>query len=760
VTTSLGQQITVNSVSTTVDVATRVNIHKRREQVVYKTLSNQDNVNIEYLIGERSSPENNLYISDRSTSLVQNRDPVSTVTVDITGGLTLNVDKFLVTDIFTTDTPTKPTIPLFYVHTLKNFNEDIDQFDDKTLQSIEFADYTLNPIKFTEYSLVTSTGKLYNNIQNTYNDSSGTIDVKYIKYTVRTSDSTGVSIDIFHELINNKPVYELASWEDIDEWGHIIAGQKKYIVQQNPGGATYQVTLPQSAKYGWIELPSSRIRVLPPVAVDTKLPWNVRVTNGNFLTSLRKTHTTYGNYKYRIVEFNSQSYDPWPPYKFQGRHPATWIHDTLVQVPKNIFYEDGGTVFQIELIVKDRSNVVKFVYSTDSNRIGTEYSNSGVYYTAGILSIDSPNGFIEVADKLRSDYQVLAYYHTEEDQYEFTGADFNPVSNLDILQERIVLYVVPETSITGTLETTLFFLKVDPLGRISYCSQVAETLGSLETSVKKLISEDFRTDGVPNHTFYYDKTSTWAGLNSRASEGDTENLDDFSFIDKYTVESVLFASQSGLLSGVNAQSNLADNPHFLVLADMYVGSNQSPEGFTKFDVRIQGGGIKPDYELAALAEQAEVSFYSDMNAGRPVPGVGAFIVEVPQTLTIDHGGIYTTAQIKDVVKKHMTMGSYPIVNIYGLDPYITSATGGSSEFTIGWPSYADGVTVTYNIYFSEVADRDFVLASGSPFADETPSNEVTLTGLPTQKKYYVYIESIDSTGDTSVSQTVSVTTTV
>jgi hypothetical protein len=755
---SIGQQVTVSSVSFTVDVSTRVNVHKRRERVAYRTLSNEDNINIEYLIGEASTPDNNLFISDRSTSLVQNRDPVTTVKVDTTGGLTLNVEKFLITDIFTTDSPTAPTVPLFYVHTLKNFNEGVDGFANKTLLSIEFADYTLNPISFTEYTLISSTGKLYNNIENIYDDSSGVIDVKYIKYTVRTSDSTGISVDIFHELINNETVFKIADWEDIDEWGHIIAGKKRYIVSQAPGGATYQVTLPQSAKYGWKELPSSRIRVLPPVAADTKLPWNVRITNGDFLTSLRKTVSSYANYRYYVAEYTSQTYDPYPPYKFQGKQTGTWIGDTLIKVPKNVSYSEGS-ILHVELIIKDNTHTVKFAYSTDANKIGTEYTDSGIYYTSGILSVDSLNGFIEVADVLRSDYEIYAYYYTEEDQYEFTAVNFNPVTNLDILNERVVIYTIPESTYTGELDSSIFFLKVDPVGKITYCSQVTETLGSLESSVQKLVSEDFNEAGVPSHDFYYDKTSTVSGLLSRASGVNSSYIDDLSFVDKYTVESSLFTSQSGLLSEYAAQQNLADNPHFLVLANVYVGPSQSPNSFTKFDVRVQGGGIKSANEADAFDEQAEASFYADMNAARPVPGVGAFMVEVPQTLTIDHGGTYTTAQIKDVVKRHMSMGSYPIVNTYGLDPYITSATGGIGRFTIGWPSYVEEENITYNVYFSDVSDRDFVLASGSPYADTSPSNSVTLSGLSTQKKYYTYIETIDSTGDTSLSQTVSVTTT-
>ena len=752
----LGHSFAVSSASISCDFSTRLNIKKRIPKVIYRTISDLDNINLEYLVGEKSSAANNIFISDRSTSITQNRLPSTTINKETTGALLLNVEKFLVTDIFTEDMPTSPSTPLFHKHQLVGYNDTLDDFASRTLLSIEFADYTQTAISFREYYIDTTDGYLYNNIENTYNDDNNLIDIKYVKYTVRVAGSTTTTL-VYHELIDNKPVFLPASWDDIDEWGNVDATKKAYLVSAVPGGTQFEIKLPTSALYAWKELPESRLKVLYPTATDTTLPWNVRITNGSFMASLKRTSTTTATYIYNIAEFNSQVYDPYPPYKFQTKQTATWIYDNLIKTPKNIVREPS-LYLSIDVVVKDRAGEVKYIYSSDEDKIGTTYQNSSVLYTDGILSIDRKNGFIEVADTLRSDDKIVVYYYSEEDEYLFNSIDFNPVSNVDIINERIVIYVIPETTYTGELSTSLQYLKVDPAGRITYSSQAAT--GGILSSTAKLLSEDFYTTGTPKHTFYYDVASTVSGLNVRVADSiNLEYIDEFSFIDKYTVESCLFTSQSGIADVSPVSDNLTENPHFLVLADVYVGSNQSPQMFSRYDVRKQGGGIKEGYESLALEEDPDVSQYVDLNINRPYPSAGSCYIQIPQTLLTDKGGDYTIDQIRSVINRHMRAGGWAIIRPYGLDPNITSAQGQVSAIQIMWPSYTDGAGgISYNAYFSQQIDRAFVLASGSPFTDTPGGNTLTLDGLSTPTKYYLYIEAVDEDGIASRSQTVTATT--
>lgn len=752
---TLKQVFTVSSVPVQVDTSVRINIRKRRERVVYRTITDENNINLAYVLGSETTPSNNLFIVDRSTSIVQNRVPTGEYTVRTTGSLLLNTDKALITDVFTVDQPTLSETPLFYVHTLYFFNEEADDFVYKTLLSVEFTDYTQKTISFKEYYLDTSTGKVYNNITNTYDESSGELDVKYIRYSVRTVIDGVATIDTYHELIDNQPIYEEASWDDIDAYGNIVAGRKKFITTTYPGGGQYLIKLPSNQQYAYKEILSSKIKVLSPAAIDTAFPWNIRITNGNFIASLRNTSITYRNYNYYVAEFDSQLYDPYPPYKLQGKQLATWVYRNLIKVPKNIVREEGLNLY-IDILVKDKEGTLYYAFSNDPDKIGTYYSTTSVLYTDSIASVDRMNGFIEIDEEVESDDKVEVYYYTKEDEYLFTAVDFNPITNIDILDQRVVVYVVPETAYTGELDTSLHHLKVDPVGRILYCSQVADNPGSIEVSTVKLRQEDFNIDGSPTHDFYYDRASTASGLEYRASGINLLDIDGLSFIDKYTTESVLFTSQSGLAGTYPASENLRENPHFLVLADITVGEKQSPELLSLFDIRVEGGGIKEDYIDEAILEQPEVARFVDIEGPRVYPSAGTFYIQVPQSLESSHGGDWSMDQIRGVVEKHMRAGGYPVIDTYGLDPVITSKSGGVASLSMSWPSY--GSDIRYNVYLSQNMDTGFVLASGAPFGDISTGNSLTLRGLSAPTTYFAYIESIESSTETSKSQVVSVTT--
>lgn len=752
---ALGHQLTVNAVPTTVDVPTRLNIKKRRERVVYRTLSNRDNINLAYLIGQEVTPSNNMVISDRSTSLTQNRIPkTQDVTIATTSSFTLNVDKLLVTDTFTAETPTLPETPVFFSHVLENFNNDQPDFLDKQLLSIEFANEELQPIQLSEYVLDTDTGTIYNNIENSFSDTDSSFSVTFVKYTVRTTVGAVQTVEIFHELINNQPLYSQADFDDVDAFGNILPEHKKYLVEEIAGGQQFLITMPTSARYAYKETPESRLRILAPTAIDISAPWNVRVTNGQFITALQKTTSSFVNHKYHIAEFNAQSFSPFPPFKFQPEQKATWITTSILHVPKNIVF-DSGLGLYVDIIVRDRASDLKYVYSNDPNKIGVIFQGT-TRYTDGILSVDALNGFIETADAIRDDDIITVTYFTEEDQYEFTPIDFNPVNNLDILRKRVVIYVNPETTATGNLDRSLYYLLVNSLGEITFSSQVAENFGSLDPATQKLVSEDFNTDGTPNHQFFYDVESTASGLSSSPSGVNLAYIDEFSFIDKYTVESVLLTTTVEP-SGV-ALDNFTANPRFLVLGDIYIGESQSPDDLTRFDVREQGGGIKDEFRSTALQAQPEVAWYWDFNSKRPYPSVGAFMAELPQTLLTDHGGLFTRDQIQGIVERHMDAGGYAILNTYGIDPAITDIVVGSGHFDVAWPSY--GTQVSYNLYYSTSIDQGFILGNSDELEDVPSGNNLTVSGLSASTKYYVKLGALDANEDESFGPTVALTTAV
>jgi hypothetical protein len=753
---SLQFKFTVSPVPVTVDVPTRLNIKKRRERVVYRTTSSQDNINLGYAIGTETTPAANLIISDRSTSLTQNRiAPTPPVITDTFSSVSLNVNKFLITDVFTEETPTLAATPLFFVHALRGYNSDLADFTDRTLLSISFANYLFQPITVSQYSLDTATGELYNNIENTYNSIDGSADITFVKYAVRIISGGIQTVEVYRELIDNSPVFEQADFDDVDAFGNILPGRKKYLIEELGSGTQFSITLPSLARYAYKETPESRLRVFAPTALDTSAPWNVRLTNGTFITSLQKTQTQYISHKYHVAEFNAQAFLPYPPYKQQFRQQATWITGTLVHVPKNIAADASASLF-LDVEVRDSSRTLKYLYSTDPSKVGTLFTST-LRYTEGILSVDGRGGFIELLDTVRTDDEVSVTYYTKEEEYEFTAVDFNPINNLDILQQRVVVYVNPETYSTGDLDRTVYYLFVNQLGKITFSSQVAESPSALDPGTQKLLAEDFFADGSPRHTFYYDVESTASGLASRASGVNLDSVDDFSFIDKYTVESQLLSDQSAVTISGSVLDNFTENPRFLVLADVYVGESQAPDSLTKLDVRIQGGGIKSDSESAALALQPEAAWYWDLLGDRPYPSCNAFMVEIPQTILSDHGGSFSYQQVKDVVEKHMDIGGYPIVKMYGIDPVVTTCTTTSGTIQVCWPTY--GTSVQYNVYYSLDINSGFVADNSSPLDDSGSQNCYTVSGLDASTKYYMKVGALDANDDESFGPTISATTT-
>ena len=190
-------------------------------------------------------------------------------------------------------------------------------------------------------------------------------------------------------------------------------------------------------------------------------------------------------------------------------------------------------------------------------------------------------------------------------------------------------------------------------------------------------------------------------------------LDEFSFIDKYTTETILtpnnYITASGLLGGIIASGellqNISDNPKFLVLADIYVGEGAVPENINLFDARTRGGGIKETRQDDASNKQTEVMWYWDEAQNFPYPSATAFVVELPKSLLVEYGGKYTDNQLRPVIERHIQFGGYPAIRTYGKDPVLTSGTGWSGYIQLGWPSY--GSDTMYNVHYSTLATSGF-----------------------------------------------------
>lgn len=728
---SLFHQFKVSRVDFSEDLPTRLNIKKRLEKFLYRTLSNRDNINLSYLICPEVNSDLNLSVVDRGNSLVQNRIREKVApTVRTTRSFNISSDRFLLTDVFTTETATQQSTPLFYVHTLANFNPATDILLSYTFSDINFQDFNLS-------ELVLDSNKIYNNIVNQY--TSLDQSVTYVKYTTRRV-SDGIT-QVYHELIDNSPVYSQASFEDIDDLGNILPGHKNYFIELAPGGSSFLVTLPSSTLYAWQDISDSKIKVLAPTTRTVDSMWGVEVTNGSFLATLPSTpEGSTQVYKYWLADFFAQTFYPSPPIKSQTDIPCLFSGKNLIYLEKGVFLDNASGI-SLAVFIRDSEGVLKYAYTTNSLLLGTLVEGD-IAYTNGILSLDKLNGFVETLDVVLAEDIISASFYSPDQKYLFTDVNFNPIDNRDILRQRVVLYLVPETSTTGALDRTLYYLLVNAIGEITYCSDA-----TLSPSVLGTVYDIPRVDP------------------------------DYSFIDRYTVESYLFR-KSGLT--VSEKATFSANPHYLILADISVGENSSPSLVSNFDARVQGGGIKDDLTLEALRAQPEVAWYTDRGVQKPYPSVGAFYVQVPEDLLSVNGGRFTLDQVSTIVEKHMKAGGYPILRSYGIDPVITGYSVGSAELiievtTLGtetygslpvgtpdpsgpgflgvyWPSYGAGVV--YNTYISSSIDTGFAQDNSSPIVDNPSGNFYEFSGLITSTKYFVKLGAVGSNSIESFSQTI------
>lgn len=730
---SLGFTFAVEGIEQVNDFDTRLNLKKRLYHFGCRGAALWQRINISYLSLGDKADLSRVLLADRSYSILENRDKEDTGYVIFTGAFfETRTPSFLVTNVFATQSATQTNIPLFYGHTLKNFNPTNDDWTSRSLVDVKFADVSLTPRDISLYYVNTSSGILYNSLRNLYQ--SGVLDVYYVIYSVKITSGSTSYIQTYHEILNNKPAFRVATYLDLSTSGGLSSSAYAYLIDDSPVGDKYTITLPVNDTWAYTEdTEQTRLSVRLPSKTSRKAPWFPRVAKGEFITDFDIEGLTTC-YKYKIAEFDSQVFVPYAPYKYYTEEEGVKIADTLIKFKRPVVCVDN---FPVEVILRDTSDEILAVYTTDSSKIGTAY-NSSIDYEDRILSIDEFHGFVELEQKLASTVsKIEGTFYSECDEYELTLLDLNPLNNLDILASRAVIYVAPSTVYTGSLENSLFYLLVDESGRITYCSQAAtDDSGSAATT--KLLNEDFYFDGTPKHDFFYDIVST-SGLEWRSTGATSVYQDDFSFVDKYSTETQYGATLSGLtpLSLLNYQ----ENSKFFILGDLYVGQQAGLSDLERIDIRQRGGGIRLEDEETALLEQDEILHYWDVAPRRFFPGGFSFYVEFPKSLV--ESGDFSEEQVRDVLYNHVQLGGCVVARSYGdRTPVILSGVVTSGSVAVGWPSY--GSDAAYDIYLSRALDKGYE-AIFSSLADDASGNSCVIPGLIPGTKYYIYIQTTTPT---------------
>lgn len=700
----ISQTFTVNQVSKTWKTDCFVNVQKRKELVQYRSASSSSNVNLSFVQSEDVNSSINLTVNDRSTSLVANKvlTELEDQILDDVSGFTIETDLFFVTDVFTVDLITQTRIPLFFQHNLSRTLTAGETYND-----IKVVDQSFEDVLKSQYLVDSNDGIVYSNLENTFDAVTGLSELFFVTYTVKKNNGV---LERYTEILNNQPVFTVAELDDIDLGsGTILPGRKVYIIQEDIGD-NFSVTLPVLNDYGLRRSSASRIEVLLPEATTTSNPWFVRVRSGKFLS----TGVT-GIKKFYVAEFASQSFIPYLPYK-QTDETSYRVSSRVIKTLKNKVALSESELLYPEVIVYRSDGSFKFALTSNPARVGQQALATGTYFSNVLLgsskvagtglnatsdpisgsSIDSYGGFIVLPAgyEIAETDTVRSIYTYAESDYEFSLFDFNPLSSADLVNQRVVLVLRPEP-LGSTLTQTLYYLVVNEDGLV-IDSDIDFDLSGLPDSVDNLIA----TSGL-----WYDRNPSgvfWA------VPGGVD------FVNNCSVEGA------------------ANQDDILILGDVYTREAIRPNSLALNDIRLRGGGIREEEMENSIALNPEAEWYWDMGIwdGKPYPGGASMFIDVPvELLSLTPSGELTAENISEIVKRHIALGTYPVVHGYNL--YTVAVSGvdfmPSGYIKISWtPGPPDS---RYNLYSSPTEDGNFELV-----ASGLTDNSFTMSGVIT--KFY------------------------
>ncbi|RLC09663.1 MAG: hypothetical protein DRI24_21430, partial [Deltaproteobacteria bacterium] len=259
-------------------VSTRQNVKKRIENIVYLEQPPNDAVLLSYVGSKELTPENNLFVADRSDQLYAN-SRTGTIGEFISEVYPVSVQNrnFLVTQEFIE--AESQSVPLYYRHDLEeSIVPESVRILDKDSILVDESSYKL----VTEYIYDEDTGvstgvvshySLFNSLENVGREADD-YEVYYVQYT----DQTDTGSVVRTVLLNNEKAYRKAELEDI--W-HVSLDLKPWA-RAYKLSSSLSLSLPKSAKLAVLYEEQKRIRVSLLSSLKDTVPWYPRVTNGTF----------------------------------------------------------------------------------------------------------------------------------------------------------------------------------------------------------------------------------------------------------------------------------------------------------------------------------------------------------------------------------------------------------------------------------------------------------------------------------------------
>ncbi len=713
------------------DSSTKQNVKKRVEKILYLEDPPDDAVRLSYVGSKELSPANNLFIGDRSDSLYANsRTGRIQEFIGSSSPITVKNTNFIVTQSF--NVADSGSIPLYFKHVLpltivaesvRIYDQDFnlvstDKYKLEIQQEYdEDTGWPVEPAEYTEYHL-------YNNLESSYNESTGEYEVYFVQYT----DNSGTTEVTYTELLSNELAYREATFEDI--W-YVTLVIKPWVKAYQWDPSNLQITMPASGEFAVQYQESKRISVKDPVALDDMHPWFPRVIKGQLITG-------YAGYAldYSMPEFENQAFNPLEPYKMAARVGAIKIDDYLVKLP----HEDlqSGSMFSyFYILFEDKDGKVAYAVTDDPYTAGSEYrdfDNSTVLDDNGdeilwssdtLLGLDSLAGIVHVSFQIDDSYDIWATYSYKEYQYEMTGLNMNPVFDTEAHKELRSIYLVPESLINqnqGLQTQAIQWVKTSPSGLIVDVSQNGDGINEdIAIDVALKTDAGYGINGVIDMHYSWRSTSTTTSsqeiiysqyLNMTSTDGfpykgwirfldgsdyyryarfvgktDTALIlspdqDDVAYesgglaIDAgTTIELVNFIDERTTLTNrsIDESDHIPSGyppsySRYFVLAELSINPPHSHQDSVVIDVREDGGGvIEEKYEDAKdLNPQVQwLQNFGDYD-GQVYPGDSVIVIKLPVTLL----DIYTENQLYDIVVQNVPFGVKPLIRYYGYTPNI------------------------------------------------------------------------------------------
>jgi len=403
-----------------------VNRQKHIETIKYRNKVLQDEVPLAYIGYPYINYETEIELNSQLQYLPENR---------VSGYSAVGSYEILASNVFISNTLdfeiTNETIevsgntePLFYGM----------QFPDNVV------DATLSSWNQDTYWRYDSLGKTL------YSNGTSILDIDILSYkgitvNIRYSDNTVKTM-----LYSNTSLYREATFDDYDPDTLDLYPNRKVYSIDNLLDGRYRIILNGVGPFFVRPKGTYNITCEKERLKKNNEPWLLKILGGTFTRSVNAIP-----YKYRINEFERQTWFPRAPYvTLTGR--AEKINNNTLVLDETHVVIDTSKNLHFSLTVRDEENIIVKAYTTNTRKVGRPYdrwqfARREVVWELLDASADYENGVVFIANTIPvlSTDNLQCQYVVEEKYYRYRKLNLNPTYNLKMNSSGYVVYVIPNT---------------------------------------------------------------------------------------------------------------------------------------------------------------------------------------------------------------------------------------------------------------------------------------------------------------------------